>query len=306
MARLVCLTLAASLVTLSPGDAVAGPIVFGIKSTAASVPSVSPSNLFSFDILGGGVIDHGEITVSGASIDGDGLAFSTTHGLLGYRLTAGGSTLLDISTTVGSPTATTIGVELSGREIRGAVFDQLDRLWVIDAASSELLTIDPTSGGLLTSVALTSGMSPFLLSNASDLAVRLDGTFLLTNANSFYELDPVTGELTLLHTDMVADNEGGSVFHVGSTFVAGGPTDGLFTLDANDMEDIFRYDVDSSFARTELHDHILPLFNSGRGDLAAVTPATNPVPEPSTLVLLGTALATALGLRRRATRCNAR
>jgi len=51
-----------------------------------------------------------------------------------------------VSIDAGTAAATRIGAPLVGREIRGAMFDGLDRLWVIDRANNELLRIDPATG----------------------------------------------------------------------------------------------------------------------------------------------------------------
>ena len=216
----------------------------------------------------------------------DALAFSLTHGLLAFELQKSGfnttgSTLIIIDSN--TAVASTIGSLLSGRDIRGAVFDLSDTLWALDAASDELLQVNPATGAVVGSpVDLTLGGNAFDLSDVTDLAVALDNTFFLANASDFYTLDILSGALTLVHTDVPPQG------FAGITFSIDAPEDLLFANDVNNFEDICSYDVDSGFSRTTLHANFIPTFNSGRGDLAAA------IPEPSSILLLSLGLVSLL------------
>ena len=174
--------------------------------------------------------------------------------------------------------ASTIGSLLSGRDIRGAVFDLSDTLWALDAASDELLQINPSTGAVVgPPVALMLGGNAFDLSDVTDIAVALDNTFFVANSSDFYTLDILSGALTLVHTDVLQG-------FAGITFSIGAPEEDLFVNDVNGSEDIFSYAVDSGFSQTTLHENFIPTFNSGRGDLAAA------IPEPSSMLLLSLGL----------------
>ena len=254
--------------------------------------SGAPTRLFRFYEDGSGVQDLGEIKVAGGSIDADALAWSWAHGLLAFQLTeandqqgaARNSRLISIDRHTGATSL--IGGWLAGRDIRGATCDLQDRLWVVDARSSQVLQIDPSTGLIIGSpVNLTLGGSPHTLTYSSqDLAVRTDGTFYLIDFDkspdpdvtphkaAIYTLNVATGALTLVHTD---DNQQ----LVGAAFSLTAEDDDLFAFEVNGSDDIFRYDVDASFNRTVLYGNIVTTFNAGRGDLAGLI-----VPEPVTML----------------------
>ncbi len=266
-------------------------IVLGIKSCGSGPPnfcfngtvpnSLPPTNLFSFQEDGSGFIDIGPVTLDEIDIDADALAFSLTHGLLAFELQKSGfnttgSTLIIIDSN--TAVASTIGSLLSGRDIRGAVFDLSDTLWALDAASDELLQINPSTGAVVgPPVALMLGGNAFDLSDVTDIAVALDNTFFVADSSDFYTLDILSGALTLVHTDVLQG-------FAGITFSIGAPEEDLFVNDVNGSEDIFSYAVDSGFSQTTLHENFIPTFNSGRGDLAAA------IPEPSSMLLLSLGL----------------
>jgi len=113
-------------------------------------PSLAPTTLFSLSDDGLIFTEIGVVTVSGIPIDADALAVSTDQRLFGFELLnsstgpPSGSRLIEIDPA--TAVATPIGPELSGREMRGAVFDRSGRLRVYDSITSELLEIDPDNG----------------------------------------------------------------------------------------------------------------------------------------------------------------
>jgi len=161
-----------------------------------------------------------------------------------------------------------------------------------------VLQIDPTTGSVVnTPIRLTLSGNPFDLSSASDIAVKADGTFFITNVNansgsSIYTLNTGNGSLTLAHTDSTTGPDSRIPGAAGAAFSSQTQPDALFTYDITFDEDIFRYDIDSGFSRTLLYSDVINSFNAGRGDLASITP-TEPVPEP--LTILGSATALGFG-----------
>ncbi len=258
---MVCLVVTALLAPVVEAD------VWGVKShDPASDP---PTTLFRF-VEGGGFFTIGFVTRSGSNLDVDGLAMNADGELYGFEVFDGSASQLlriDTSTAV----ATSIGPQLVGRDIRGAVFDSLGRLRVLDAASSELLEIDPDTGAVLGSPGpLTLGGSPFGLTTLSDIAQRPYGPFIVSDVNSFYALDTSTGALQLLHTDAVPGPDGFTVSLAGLALSPNASdSQTLFTYDVTQDDDIFAYDSGSGFARSLLHPDIIPGYNAGRGDLAA-------------------------------------
>ena len=284
----------ASLLVVGAGRVDAG-FVYGVKTLAPNpaipgVPSQPPTRLFRFNDDGTGFADLGAVKNSNSDIDVDGLALSSTHGLLGFQLSSSGSTLIGINTS--TAVATTIGTLLAGRDIRGATFDNLGQLWAYDATASELLRVNSTTGLVVGSgVSLSTGFSANGRTG-SDIAFRPDGTFYFTVGTKIFTLDETTGSLTELKDDT-------GQFLAGAAFAQDKDDGRLFVYEVNGFEDIFRYDVDSAgVPRTTVFSGIIPSFNAGRGDLATQTQV---IPEPSTLVLwsLGAVGLAGLGWRRR-------
>ncbi|OUL29670.1 hypothetical protein BV378_05730, partial [Nostoc sp. RF31YmG] len=245
-------------------------VIFGLKSLApgGSVSSQAPTKLFSFNVNGSNFKDLGTLTLNGSAIDGDGLAASEKYGLLGFALSSTNSTLIAINPN--TATAKALSTPLVGKQIRGAVFDLDDNLWVIDATNSELLNLNPLDGSILKSVALTLSGQSFSLSSAGDIAVDSQGKFHLTafpsNANGaiIYTLDQTTGVLT-----QVSTSDPGK-YLAGLTFASADNTNHLFGYEINLEDDIYSYDINANYARTILFPNIISEFNAGRGDLAAI------------------------------------
>ena len=133
--------------------------------------------------------------------------------------------------------------------------------------------------------------SGIALSTASDIAIRSDGTAILANATTFYEIDLGTGELTELFSDLSAAHAGLAFDPLAST--------SLLTFEVNGTDDLYSFDTSlAAPPRINVLQNIIPQFNAGRGDLASLTLGDTSVPEPNTLMLLGLGIA-ALRLRRR-------
>jgi len=255
--------------------------VWGVKTH--DPVSGPPSTLFRFDESGGGLTTVGRVTVGGAPVDVDGLAMDAGGVLYGFQLTAAYSRLIAINTS--SAAATVVGPDLTGRDVRGAVFTAGGTLLALDAAMDQVVQIDPTTGlpvSVGTDLTLDSG--PYDLRNSTDIAQSPHGSFLIggTGGNELYSLDVATGQLSLVHTDTVTQPDGADAMFAGLAFStdAANP-ETLFTYDVANEDDIWTYETDAAYGRLPLYRNIIPTYNAGRGDLA-----TAPVPEPATLPLL--------------------
>ena len=254
--------------------------IWGIRSTGtSSAPSYSagPVELFSINEDGSGYVDHGDIfnLTPSALTNFDALAVSPHYGLMAFEIFSSGttsrlSTINPAGDGTHAVTGTKVNLALSGREIRGAVFDLKDRLWALDTTSSQLLQVDPVTGGEKAGsvVGLSLGGSPYTFSgNTVDLAVRSDGSFFMTAVDGgvakVFSLDETTGALTQVYANSSWLGE------VGSTFPPAAAPNHLFAFDVSGAEDFVRYDLTGP-AITRTHLFTLPgTMNSGRGDMAA-------------------------------------
>jgi hypothetical protein len=266
---LAALSVVASLAL--PAEASA--TVFGLKSTGSvGSGSTSPTVLFSFEETGAAVAIIDNVTVADSQIDADALALSAAHGLLAFRIAGSDSQLIAIDPA--TAVATAIGSPLGGRNIRAAGFDLSQRLWVIDAAASDLLEVNPSTGAVIGSpINLSLGGGDFVItSEGSDLAFRSDGVAIVVSSNSVYSLDVATGALTLLFTDEVLQTGDIAIFLVGAAFPAGAAGGDLFVFDVNGDDDVYFYD-NAALPRMTYDDAIVGSFNAGRGDLASFAPS---------------------------------
>ncbi len=226
------------------------------------------------------LIDHGPIKYQGTDVFVDGLALSHTHGLVGFEgegapapLTGMRLVRLDPITAEVMPIGVAFDPALTG--LRGAVFDRDDQLWVVDTDTDEVLRIDPVTGQEIAGsrVALTVGGSPFDAEIAGDLAIQEDGTMYLVHVSTLYVLDPATGALTVAFTDTELDPDSGfPPAFTGLTFSTLAPPDRIFGTEGRGQDDVFSYDIDDGFARTEFLEHLIPAVEIGLSDLTAFTP----------------------------------
>lgn len=263
-------------------NAAVADLMYGLASKApgGSVPSSAPTYLYRFEDDSAplaSITQIGEVKLGSSSIDADALAWSATYGLRAFEVGAG--TMLTIDPTSAAAAMVPGSTSHPNLDIRGAVFDAADNLWVADAAQDQLLRIDPFSGSILQTIGLTSPEGLFDLSTSTDIAIARDGTFFLVNVEAVYTVNLGDGAMSLQHYIAPTNNN-----LAGLAFSTDGPDDILFGYEVNGSDDIFQYDIDNLYAATLFATDFTAL-NAGRGDLASITPV--PIPGAALLGLLG-------------------
>jgi hypothetical protein len=253
--------------------------------------SLPPSVLFTIDESGSSYNQIGAVTLSGTEIDVDALAFSGST-LFGYGLAktisstdpivadTSASQLLSINTSNGAATA--IGSSLAGEDMRGAAFDRSGNLWAVDVAADTLNKVNPATGAVLQTVALSQDVG-----TASDIAFRENGRAYISDNGTLYELNVNTGTMTAVLSNA-------SLAYAGLAFSSDAPENLLFAYEVNGTDDLYTVNLDDLTASV-LYPALVPTFNSkyfnaGRGDLAAFV-ALESVPLPAALPLFGTGTA---------------
>jgi len=246
--------------------------IWGVKSQArGALPgSQPPATLFRFKADGSEFAVVAPITAGGEEIDVDALALSPGGTLFGFQLDAAGSRLITVDTT--SAVATPVGSLLEGRDLRGAAFTTSGRLFVLDAASDEVLEIDPATGEVLgQGTKVTLNGSPFTLPDYGDLVQSHDASFVMGTENRLFSLDVRSGDMELLSLDPNSGPDGVAVGIDGLAFSPIAEDVGsVFIYDISLEDDIYFYDRTSGYSRTHLHRNIIPSYNAGRGDIASL------------------------------------
>ncbi|MFA7332149.1 MAG: hypothetical protein WC326_13855 [Candidatus Delongbacteria bacterium] len=261
--------LAGALLLLALGTP-AQALVWGLKTH--DPVSGPPALLFWLDEATGGWGPVAPVTVAGAQVDADGLAQDPQGRLFAWRVESGGSTLLqlDSATAAGTP----VGARLEGLDVRGATFLLSGRLLVFESAGSALLEIDPLSGQPLGAPMPVRGLEPGGAFLTGDLCQDLDGSLLFALGGEVSRLDPRSGRRTLLFNDTANLEDGLPPWSVGLALSPLAPADGaLHLLDVSHHDALYRYASSSDFTRSLLVGHVVPEYNAGRGDLAALPAA---------------------------------
>jgi len=235
--------------------------------------SEPPTTLFWLDDSGANPRQLANVTLAGQTIEADDLAMSPNGVLFAFQINApGGSRLLTLDSTSGIATA--VGPVLSGRNIRGATFTLSGRLIAFDYTASELVTVDPTTGVIAGLGVPVAGLSPTSTGQGADLTQTRDGSFLFAYANEIHQLDPRSGARTLLFTDTgrFADNLLPWNAGVACSPVAV-PDETIFAFEVSEDDSVYSYLPAAGFARTLLINDVVPAYNAGRGDLAALPAA---------------------------------
>lgn len=256
------------IISMAPGDV--GALIFGVKTKEQ--PSGPPAVLFMFWEDGSNFTRVGTITRDGHEIDVDGLAISPEYGLVGFELPFSYEYSRLIAIDPETAEARVIGEKLDNRQIRGAAFDAHGNLWALDASNSTLFNIDPVNSTVIgTPVHLKLDGDPYTISTSCDLAVRQDGTFIVSDLNKLFILDTETGTLTLLHEDPGIEPHSSAPSAYAGLALATDPFAQavIFTYEFNGLDDIYSFTC--TFDRTLLFEDILSNFNAGRGDLASLT-----------------------------------
>lgn len=241
--------------------------------------SSPPSTLFRIEA--GSFFPVGEIRLGGVLIEVDGIAVLPGPTLRAFRITDGPVASQLVAVDAMTAVATAIGPALDGRKIRGAGYGGGGKLLAVDDVANQLLEIDEATGVVIGApVAITYLAAPFNLLDGCDLVESAGGQWVLSNSNSLYALDPLTGALTLLHVDGAAGPDGSPLYLVGLAWGAdlGGGVR-FAGMDINGNDEIFAYDPAAGYARTLAFGNILPAYNAGRGDLASPAVTLTAVPD---------------------------
>lgn len=212
-----------------------------------------PTELFRLALDGSSYQSLGQLQDGGVAGDYDAIAASPTYGLRAFSGgTGGGSRLVRVNEQ--SVTATVLSPPLFGREIRGAAFDDNERLWALDVLSDELVEFSPQTGIELRSVGLSLDGSNFDMARAVDLAVDFSGQMLLVHGTAVFDVDLSTGALTERFSDTQNEASTGSPPLLAGAAIGFNGTESLIGLDVagGAEDDFYAYDLENSFQRTLL------------------------------------------------------
>jgi hypothetical protein len=257
---------AAEIVWLAGGPPPAALGIWGLKThDPASQP---PTTLFYFNESGTGYAEIGRVTLGGADIEADGLAQSPQGGLFAFRLTGVGSQFISINPN--NALATVIGPVLPGRDIRGATFLLSGRLMACDNATTALVEIDSATGTMLGQPVPISGIISGV-GSSGDLTTTPNGSVLFAANIQVYRLALRTGAARLLLQDNNNLLDGYPPYCCGAACSPlATPDNTIFAYEVSIDDDVYQYLPSAGFARTQLFRHVVPSYNAGRGDLAAL------------------------------------
>lgn len=245
--------------------------IWGVKSH--DPVSQAPATLFRFNEDGSGFTVIGTITLDSAEIDVDGLALSAEGILYGFEVTGTDSRLITIDKTTAQ--ATVVGDWLTGRDIRGATFDNQGRLLTLDANEDRypLVRINPADGSWLGSIGLyMNSFYDLQLTNMTDISQRSDGAFVLIgpDAQSLWLYTGSSSKIYPIYTDSTPGPDGFIPGMAGLALSdAASSSETLFMYDVSEDDDIYTYLMDEGYSRQTLIPDIISSYNAGRGDLAA-------------------------------------
>jgi hypothetical protein len=231
--------------------------------------SQAPTTMFWFDENGTNYRELACVTLTGAQIEADGMAMSPAGALFAFQVnTAGGSRLLSLNPS--NAVAAIIGPVLTGRDIRGATFTLSGRLLAFDCALRELVEINPDTG-LQVGDAVPLSTNVSFTTTAGDLTQMPDGSLLFAYHDFLYALDSRTGTLTPLYQDKTSLPDGNVPYCCGIACVPGSdPANKLYCYEASQDDSVYQYLPSSNYTRLLLVNNVVPGYNAGRGDLAAL------------------------------------
>jgi len=251
--------------------------VYGVKGWDGAPNRTPQWTLFRFTEDGTNFTVIGQLRIDNQPVQIDGLAISTQTGLLGFQISStdpyvgtGRSRLVKINPLNAS--ITPVGDWFSG-VVRAADFDVTGRLWALDAQTDSLLQIDPNSGLVLSSTVITPTVD---ITYLSGLVFTAEGPAYLSqfnqnqNQTDFYIIDPNTAQVALVLSDNVSEPDcvGPRPLRLVDLESSPNRPGNIFGLEVHGCDDIFI--VGGSFGRSVLYQNIIPSYNGGPGDLAAL------------------------------------
>jgi hypothetical protein len=237
--------------------------------------SQAPTTLFRFseNPPGTGATEIGRVKLSGTDIEADALAISPAGALCAFQVgLSGGSRLISLNPV--TATATVIGPGLAGRNVRGAMFTLAGRLLAFDTDGAEVIEVNPGTGQVVGAPLRVPADPPGGWGSGTDLTQAPDGSCLFAGGNQLFRLDLRRGTLALLFTDTNKLADGWAPYCTGlACSPLAVPDTALFAYDVSIEDDIYSYLPASGWSRVQHVRNIVPAYNAGRGDLAALPAA---------------------------------